>query len=407
MRLFRSGRLAPLVLALLAPITAVAAPAAKAYATSGDCDGFPAVALTTAADLCVGLVAEGLGHARGVATIDDDVFVVDMVAWESRKGRLLKLSKGGRHGPEVVLHDLNQPNAVVRGSGRTLYVGITGQVLQIDPYTADPGKSAKVIVDGLPTTGRHPVPSLAVGGDGALFVNVGSFSDNCHPAGGRMPDPKAACPETQESPPRGAMLRFPSRAMTWHAGEQPPYARGLRNSMAMAVLPDGRLAVAVNSRDGINHANPALPDATLPHELLVVLQPGSDYGWPYCYDRRVPSPEYPGFDCAAKLAPDLLLPAHAAPLGMLLYHGDKLPGLDGKLVIGYHGYRTTGHRLVAVGLGKEGRPTGTPTELVTDWDQRDGSHPQGSPVGLAEAADGSIYIAEDHSGALLRLARKR
>ena len=47
------------------------------------------------------------------------------------------------------------------------------------------------------------MPALAVGTDGALFVNVGSFSDNCHPAGGRMPDPKAVCPETQESPPRG------------------------------------------------------------------------------------------------------------------------------------------------------------------------------------------------------------
>jgi glucose/arabinose dehydrogenase len=34
-------------------------------------------------------------------------------------------------------------------------------------------------------------------------------------------------------------------------------------------------------------------------------------------------------------------------------------------------------------------------------------HPQGSPVGLAEMADGSVLIAEDHSGALLRLSRKK
>ena len=391
---------------LFAPLWACAAPADKAYAASGDCDGFPAAALTTAEGLCVGVVAEGLGHARGVAVIDDDVFVVDMAAWESRKGRLLKLSHGGRHAPEVVLHDLWQPNAVVRGPGRTLYVGITGQVLQVDPYAADPAKGARVVVDGLPTTGRHPVPALAVGADGALFVNVGSFSDNCH-VGGKAPDPKAACPETQENPPRGSVLRFPPRATTWHANELPPYARGLRNSMAMAVLANGRLAVAVNSRDGINHADPALSDADLPHDLLVVLQQGGDYGWPYCYDQRVPAPEYRGFDCAARLAPDLLLPAHAAPLGMLLYRGDKLPGLAGRLIVGYHGYRATGHRIVAVGLDKYQRPTGTPTELVSDWEQRDGSHPQGSPVGLVEMADGSVLIAEDHSGALLRLSRSK
>lgn len=407
MRLLRLGRLAPLVLALLAPLSAFADKPAKTYATAGDCDGFPAVSLGTAPGLCVGLVAEGLGHARGIATIDADVFVVDMVAWESHKGRLLKLSNGGRHAPEVVLHDLWQPNAVVRGPGRTLYVGVTGQVLQVDPYAADPAGSARVVVDGLPTIGRHPVPSLAVGADGALFVNVGSATDNCHAPGGKLPDPKAACPETQESPPRGSMLRFPARAATWHANEQPPYARGLRNSMAMAVLPDGRLAVAVNSRDNINRASPALSDAALPHELLTVVQPGGDYGWPYCYDQRLASPEYPGFDCAGKAAPDLLLPAHAAPLGMLFYTGDKLPALAGKLVIGYHGYRTTGHRLVAVALGKDGRPSGTPTELVTDWEQREGGHPQGSPVGVVEADDGSVYIAEDHSGALLRLARRK
>ena len=393
------------LLALLAPLLAGAAD--KAYRTQGDCDGFPAVALTTAKDLCVGLVAEGLGHARGVAAIDSDVFVVDMVAWQSTKGRLLKLAHGGRGAPAVVLHDLDQANAVVRGPGRTLYVGVTGQVLQVDPYAADPAKSARVIVDGLPGTGRHPVPALAVDKDGALFVNVGSFSDNCHPAGGRMPDPKAACPETQENPPRGSVLRFPPRATTWHASEQAPYARGLRNSMAMALLPDGRLAVAANARDGINHADASLSDAALPHDPLAVLQQGADYGWPYCYDMRVPSPEYPGYDCASRAAPDLLLPAHAAPLGMLLYHGDKLPGLAGKLLIGYHGYRPTGHRIVAVALDKDLRPTGTPSEIVTDWEQRDGSHPQGAPVGLVEMADGSVLVTDDHNGTLMRLSRRK
>ena len=399
-------RLSLLAALCLAPALAAAAPAARTYATSGDCDGFPAVALSTAPGLCVGLVAENLGHARGVATIGADVFVVDMAAWESHKGRLLKLADNGRHAPEVVLHDLWQPNAVVRGPGRTLYVGITGQVLQVDPYAADPGKSARVVVDGLPTTGRHPVPSLAVGADGALFVNVGSFSDNCRVAG-KAPDPKAACPETTETPPRGSILRFPAREATWHANEQAPYARGLRNSMAMAVLPDGRLAVGVNSRDNINRGDPSLSDAALPHDLLVALQPGGDYGWPYCYDQHVASPEYPGYDCAARLGPDVLLPAHSAPLGMLLYRGDRLPGLAGKLVIGYHGYRATGHRLVAVSLGADGRPTGTPAELAWDWEQRDGGHPQGSPVGLVQADDGSVLVAEDHSGTLLRLARKK
>lgn len=406
MRTVRTSALV-LLLLLTAPVCAWAASAGKAYATSGDCDGFPAAVLTAADGLCVGVVAEGLGHARGLTTIGDDVFVVDMVAWGSRRGRLLKLSDGGRHPPELVLGGLFQPNAVARGPGRTLYVGISGQVLQVDPYARDPAKTMRVLVDGLPATGRHPVPSLAVGADGALFVNVGSATDNCQSAGGKPPDPKAPCPETQERPPRGSVLRFPLRRTTWHAAEQPAYARGLRNSMAMAALPNGKLVVAVNSRDGINNVNAALSDAKLPHDLLITLQEGGDYGWPYCYDQRVPSPEYPDFDCASKLAPGMLLPAHAAPLGMVLYKGDRLPGLAGKLIVGYHGYRSTGHRIVAVALDSTGMPAGMPTELVSDWEMREGIHPQGSPVGVVEMADGSVLIAEDHSGALLRLSRKK
>ncbi len=395
-----------LVLLLALPGALLAAPADKSYRTSGDCDGFPAVSLTTAPGLCVGLVASHLGFVRGVAAIGRDIFVVDMGGWQSRHGRLLRLADGGRHAPEVVLHDLFQPNAIVPGPGKTLYVGITGQVLQVDPYARDPAQGARVVVAGLPVTGRHPMPALAVGADGALFVNIGSATDNCHGPAGALPDPRAPCPETLEKPPRGALLRLPPRAATYEAGAQAPWARGLRNSMALAVLPDGRLAAASNSRDAIDHVAPALSDADLPHETLDVVQSGGDYGWPYYYDNLSPSPEYPSFDCRGKHAPAMLLPAHAAPLGMILYRGDRLPGLRGRLVIGYHGYRATGHRIVAVALDAKSVPGGTPTELVTDWGDLPGAHPQGAPVGLFEMADGSLLIAEDHNGSLLRLSRK-
>lgn len=375
------------------------------YKTGSDCDGFPAVSLATPAALCVGLVATHLGFVRGVAAIGQDVYVVDMGGWGSRKGRLLRLADGGRGAPEVVLRDLFQPNAVVPGPHRTLYVGVTGQVLQVDPYAKDAAAAARVVVANLPTTGRHPMPALAVGADGALFVNVGSETDNCRGEANAAPDAKAACPETQQKPPRGAVLRFTPGDAPQDAARQAPYARGLRNSMAMAVLPDGRLAVAGNARDSIQRADAKLADAELPHEPFAIVEPGADYGWPYCYDALVASPEYPGFDCKSRHAPDLLLPAHAAPLGMILYRGERLPGLAGSLLVGYHGYRATGHRLVAIGM-EGGKPAGRLSELVGGWDADADAHPKGSPVGLFELADGSVLIAEDHNGSLLRLSRR-
>ena len=40
------------------------------------------------------------------------------------------------------------------------------------------------------------------------------------------------------------------------------------------------------------------------------------------------------------------MPPHGSPLGMLYYQGDKFPELEGKLIVGLHGYRPTGSRVI-------------------------------------------------------------
>ncbi len=67
---------------------------------------------------------------------------------------------------------------------------------------------------------------------------------------------------------------------------------------------------------------------------------------------------------AAKHAPTLLLPPHAAPLGMIVYDGPMFPVLKGQAVITFHGYRDQGHRLVALPIDAHGNPTGPLTDLI-------------------------------------------
>jgi glucose/arabinose dehydrogenase len=174
--------------------------------------------------------------------------------------------------------------------------------------------------------------------------------------------------------------------------------------MAMTVLPSGQLLAAVNARDAIDGADPKLSDDALPHDTFDRIVLGGDYGWPYCFDDNRPSPEFPDFDCAKTLKPDLLLPPHAAPLGMIMYSGTMLSQLSGRLLIGYHGYRALGHRIVALRVTPRGLPIGQPEDVIRGWDAVAGKHPQGAPVGLAIDADGSVLITEDHNGTLLRLA---
>jgi glucose/arabinose dehydrogenase len=389
---------------LLIPLRIFAASSEQGYTTSGDCDGFPGVALTVSQPFCVGLVASKLGFARGVAAIGHDIFVVDMGGWDSHRGRLLRLPNGGHGAPEVVLRGLYQPNGLTPGPNHTLYVGITGKIAQVDPYATNPAKTMRVVVTGLPTTGRHPLATMAVAQDGVMYINVGSATDNCERFKGVPGGSPTPCPETLEAPPRGSILSAPRSGESRDARELTVYARGLRNSMAMAVLPDRRLVAAVNARDSIDCVSPSLSDEELPHDTLDLIEPGADYGWPYCFDNDRSSPEYPSFDCRERTSPTMLLPAHAAPLGMLVYQGKRLPGLGGKLIIGYHGYRSTGHRIVSVDVNSQSMPAGRPAELVGDWGYKAGSHPQGAPVSLFEMEDGSILITEDHNGTLLRLS---
>ena len=75
----------------------------------------------------------------------------------------------------------------------------------------------------------------------------------------------------------------------------------------------------------------------------------------------------------------------------------------GALIIGYHGYRATGHRVVAFEVDARGLPTGKSSELVWGWDAADG-RAMGAPTDVKVGADGAIYITEDRNGTVLRIA---
>ncbi|PFH04520.1 glucose/sorbosone dehydrogenase [Collimonas sp. PA-H2] len=396
------------VLGTLFLLACAAASAQSTYRTAGSCDGFPRVDLKVAKGMCMGLVADHLGFVRGVAAIGQDIYMLDMGGWVSKRGRLLHLNlKQKQKGqPEVLLSQLDMPNGIVATPDKKLLIGMHGRIVRIDPAAKDLLGSAQDIVVNLPTTGRHPLTAMVLGADGALYINVGSATDNCESRPDQPGKSDSPCPEIKETPPRASVLRasLTNAHLPLDARALPVHARGLRNSMALALTANGTLVAATNSRDNITVADPKLSDAELPHDTLSWLSAGADYGWPYCFDKLRASPEYPGFDCRAKTPPGRLLPPHAAPLGMLIYNGKSLPALNGHLIIGYHGYRAAGHRLVSLALDAAYQPVGEPRDLVAGWNYRHGGYPMGAPVALATLDDGSLVITEDRNGTLLRLA---
>lgn len=383
------------------------------YVTVGNCDGLPRIDVTTPEGFCVGLVAQDMAYPRGVLPLKNgDLLVADLGGWIENRGSVWRLKKtASGYQKHRLLEKLDRPNAIVMGPDGLVYVGLVGRIVRFDLH--DPQTTLTDVVGGnsrtsaLPGTGRHPLTAMVFDRHGDLYVNVGSSTDHCEQASNAAPPPNPHshqfCPETQGDNPRGVIRKY---TMQWPGGKVKRwvnYASGLRNSMALAFQANSDILwQAENSRDAIQRAMPELKnDNDLPHdELNRVVQDGH-YGWPFCFDNNRNSPEYPRADCTASVAPVRLLPAHAAPLGMVFYEGLAFPAaFRHGLIIAYHGYREHGHRIVVLTADTDGAPLGKEIDLVKNWGARNGQA-MGAPVDIKLGADGALYLAEDRNGTIL------
>ena len=431
---------------------------------SGDL-GFPRLKIDMKQGFCAGLVASEEDHLKFPRSIIQipgrELFVVaDMGGWGHTDGRLLLLDPHAAEGKRLkeLLTGVEYPFGLVIGPDRKLYASSAETIFRFDPLAEDPRGTVETIIHHLPgrritlpdgtklDESAHPLKQFVFDRTGRLFVNVGSHSDDCiTPA----PITKPCAPAEGASAMAAIWMFTPPAGGTFPAlkpnDPNPPhevYARGLRNSMALALhpsFPDPGYAFlqGENGRD--------LPDIFSPNEEINAIEAGGHYGWPYCYDLSTPSPEFKLVLQSGAYRnlctgnpiykpPFSLLPPHGAPLGMFYYHGAKFPELEGKLLIALHGYRPTGSRILIYDVDDHGFPKPSPPpvryhvscaaeptrsfqtaageapaapfeELIAGWHRVNGARPQGAPVGMTVAEDGAIWLVEDKNRTVIRLDR--
>lgn len=425
-------RLWPLIAVLALSAAGPAAAGPRDYAVQGDCGGRPMTAVRMAPGYCLGLVWQGAGAdgprmPRGLLALPGgDWLVTDLGSWDRGRGAVWRLSfeRNGAPRWRRLAQGLSMPHTIARGPDGRIYVSEMNRILTLDPDAADPAASVRTVVGGLPDNrlhdNRHPLSSFVFDGDGALLVNVGAPSDRCVDARGRArTDAAGACADSADT---AQVRRHAYLGNGRWAEDSTVFASGLRNSIALVRHRSGTILQGENSVD--------LTTPDHPYDEINVLRPGGDYGWPYCVDLATPLPGWSArrARCDQRVRPTALLPPHAAPLDLIYYDGAMFPELRGRLLMSWHGYRRAGGRIVAAEVDGQGRPmTDTGGRyaiyprgslsypagalsvrgrvLTPGWDAVSGRQPRGSPVVMAVAADGSIWVTDDRSRAILRIAR--
>jgi glucose/arabinose dehydrogenase len=437
------------------------------------CDGYPRVQVETMAGTCLGMVISQQKKSGGKPILSmprtilqvpgtSDFLVADMGSWNANSGFLFLLKKKGDDYDIVTLKSkLNTPHGLELSNDGFIYLGENQRITRFH-YSNGKIFDEELVTGNLPANkgDMHPLTQFVFNPiNNDLYINSGAPTDHCAKSAGQP------CAEDNTQDNGAAIVRIPGSKLVKIPKGGVPFreisARGLRNSMAMAISPAGTFLVeGENGRD--------FPEVEEPYEEMNILNladdsRGTHHGWPYCYDFHATSPEWlfdqnktstirrehgeMPFPCGQGAKSDMyiyqpphsLMPPHAAPLHALHYEGDMFKNiLDGKLMMTWHGYRPGGHRLVAYDVDKNGvplahapqandkfnidPPSGCPkatpynprqgsdqhasyTEVISGWYPIKNVRPRGAPTGFTVADDGSIWVVEDKNKTILRLAK--
>ncbi len=339
------------------------------------------------------------------------IVILRGVGKDGKAAQIEKFATGLDHPFGIAFYPADKPKYV--------YVGNATTVQRIPYHTGDlhAAGAPETIVPDIPgyaqlRGGGHWTRDVVFSKDGKhLLVSVGSASNiddpDTHPGEFHRAD-------VLEYTPEGKFIEV--------------YASGIRNCVGEAINPTtGMLWCSTNERD--NLGNHLVPD------YVTSVKEGGFYGWPWYYigahqDPRLPQPCANGtgpnlqaaslssdqasncqrVDLSSKvITPDVLVQPHMASLQMLFYPSTgKFPKeFTGDIFAAEHGSwnraNRAGYEIIHIPM-HDGRPTdGSYEDFLTGFVTADGQV-WGRPVGVTVGGDGALYVTDDGTRSVWRVA---
>ncbi|EKE30314.1 MAG: L-sorbosone dehydrogenase [uncultured bacterium (gcode 4)] len=300
------------------------------------------------------------------------IILKDSWAWENRIIRILS----GLSDPHWLLF------REVDGKQK-LYVAETDKVSVYD-YTDLKATGKKVLVN-LPSWWRHTTRTLLWLPDGRILISIWSSCDTC----------------IEKDDRRWSVLVMNS---DWTGLRK--FATWLRNSVFMTIDPKNWNILATDMwRDFLGD--------NIPPDEVNIIEDWWFYGWPYCYWKNVTDKVFDRTAnaeriCSSSIPSFVDLQAHSAPLGLTFITDAWTGWYSWSLLVAYHGSwnrsEPTGYKIVRIKLDTAWNYAWTEdfiTWWIASWDV------VWRPAGLLFSAEWTLYISDDKSWAIYRVAQKR
>ena len=347
----------------------------------------------------INVAAEGLKRVRFMAKSPDDrIFVTDMYnLTDNTKGAVYILTdfdEATKRFKRVIpyMTGLRNPNSVAfytDASGTNwFYLALTDRLVRYkyENGTNKPSGEAELLATfpdyglGYKYGGWHLTRTIAVSGNGKIYVSVGSSCNACE-------EKEEVRASIIEMDPDGKNTRY--------------YARGIRNAVGLKWI-DGKLYATNMGADHLGRNRPA--------DTMTEVKEGANYGWPYCYQSgaqiHVDQKLNPGgdkFNCREAAKALVAFPAHSSPLGLEYFDASAGPTLRDSFLVALHGSTTKslnrGYEVVRV--DRDGRPE----DFLTGFLQSRVVY--GRPADVFRLSKDGFLVTDDRAGVVYYVSHSR